>query len=114
MEHLRDELDAGGFVRVLLFEVHDEPEGAVFEGSVRGADDDCVPGGAEESIQCLWGRRRMGGGGCYHVITLSAIGLALTPAGGSVCMRLKSRIRRLRAAVDILRLLFSLYLCGSG
>jgi hypothetical protein len=38
----------------------------------------------------------------YHVITLSAIGLALTPAGGSVCMRLKSRISLLRAAVDIL------------
>jgi hypothetical protein len=35
-------------------------------------------------------------------MTLSAIGLALTPAGGSVCMRLKSRISLLRAAVDIL------------
>ena len=29
------------------------------------------------------------------------MGLALTPAGGSVCMRLKSRIRRLLAAVDM-------------
>lgn len=38
----------------------------------------------------------------YQVMTLSAIGLALTPAGGSVCMRLKSRINLLRAAVDIL------------
>ena len=38
----------------------------------------------------------------YQVMTLSAIGLALTPAGGSVCMRLKSRISLLRAAVDIL------------
>ena len=28
---------------------------------------------------------------------------AETPAGGSVCMRLKSRIRRLLAAVDMLR-----------
>lgn len=37
----------------------------------------------------------------YQVMTLSAIGLALTPAGGSVCMRLKSRINLLRAAVDI-------------
>lgn len=37
----------------------------------------------------------------YHVMTLSAMGLALTPAGGSVCMRLKSRIRRLLAAVDM-------------
>ena len=37
----------------------------------------------------------------HHVMTLSAIGLALTPAGGSVCMRLKSRISRRLAAVDI-------------
>ena len=37
----------------------------------------------------------------YHVMTLSAMGLALTPAGGSVCMRLKSRIKRLLAAVDM-------------
>ena len=34
-------------------------------------------------------------------MTLSAMGLALTPAGGSVCMRLKSRMSLLRAAVDI-------------
>ena len=46
---------------------------------------------------------RDGGGGMpYQVMTLSAIGLALTPAGGSVCMRLKSRISLRRAAVDIL------------
>jgi len=38
----------------------------------------------------------------YQVMTLSAIGEADTPAGGSVCMRLKSRIRRLLAAVDML------------
>lgn len=37
-------------------------------------------------------------------MTLSAMGEALTPAGGSVCMRLKSRIRRRRAAVDMVRL----------
>jgi len=61
----------------------------------------------------------------YQVITLSATGEAETPAGGSVCMRckkvldtslflrhrccealtLKSRIKRRRAAVDILSLL---------
>ncbi len=35
-------------------------------------------------------------------MTLSEMGLALTPAGGSVCMRLKSRISLLRAAVDML------------
>ena len=44
MEHLGDELYAGGFVGVLLFEMHDEAEGAVLEGSVGGADDDGVPG----------------------------------------------------------------------
>jgi hypothetical protein len=43
MEHLADELDAGGFVRVGFFEVHDESEGAVFEGRVGGADDYGVP-----------------------------------------------------------------------
>lgn len=35
-------------------------------------------------------------------MTLSAMGLALTPAGGSVCIRLKSRINLRLAAVDIL------------
>jgi len=38
----------------------------------------------------------------FHVMTLSLTGEAETPAGGSVCMRLKSRIKRRRAAVDIL------------
>lgn len=42
-------------------------------------------------------------------MTLSAIGLALTPAGGSVCMRLKSRIRRRLAAVDILEVVGVLF-----
>ena len=101
VEHGGDEFDAGGLVGVLLFEVHDEAEGAVFEGGVGGADYDCVPGEGSVSGVCevcpsewrgLW----------YQVMTLSAIGLALTPAGGSVCMRLKSRISLLRAAVDIL------------
>lgn len=44
MEHGGNEFDAGGLVGVLLFEVHDEAEGAVFEGRVRGADYYCVPG----------------------------------------------------------------------
>jgi hypothetical protein len=34
VEHLRDELHAGRLVRVGFFEVHDEFEGAVFEGRV--------------------------------------------------------------------------------
>lgn len=36
-------------------------------------------------------------------MTLSATGEALTPAGGSVCMRLKSLMRRRRAEVDMLK-----------
>jgi hypothetical protein len=44
----------------------------------------------------------------FQVMTLSAIGEADTPAGGSVCMRLKSRIRRRRAAVDILKVVEAL------
>jgi hypothetical protein len=45
VEHLRDELDAGRLVGVLLLEVHDEAEGAVLEGCVGGTDDYGVPGG---------------------------------------------------------------------
>lgn len=43
MEHLGDKFHAGRFVRVLLLEVHDEAEGAVFKGGVGRTDDDCVP-----------------------------------------------------------------------
>lgn len=43
VEHVADEFDSGRFVRVLLFEVHNESECAVFEGSICWADDDCVP-----------------------------------------------------------------------
>lgn len=43
MEHRADEFDAGWFVRILLFEMHHEPKGAVLEGSVRGTDYDCIP-----------------------------------------------------------------------
>ena len=43
VEHLRDEFHAGGFIGVLFLEVHDEAEGAVFEGGVCWADYDGVP-----------------------------------------------------------------------
>jgi hypothetical protein len=43
VEHLADKLDARRFVGVCFLEVHDEAESAVFEGSVCGADYDCVP-----------------------------------------------------------------------
>ena len=39
----------------------------------------------------------------YHAITLLSKGTACMPMGGSFCSRLKSRINRLRAAVDILK-----------
>jgi hypothetical protein len=44
MEHLGYELHAGWFVGVGFFELHDEAEGAVFEGSVAGTDYYSVPG----------------------------------------------------------------------
>lgn len=43
VEHLADELDARWPVRVLLLELHHQPEGAVFEGSVCWADDHGIP-----------------------------------------------------------------------
>lgn len=43
MEHRADEFDAGWFVGILLFEVHHEPKGAVFEGGIGGANYDCIP-----------------------------------------------------------------------
>jgi hypothetical protein len=43
MKHLTDELDGRRFVWVLFFEVHDESEGAIFEGCVGWTDDYCVP-----------------------------------------------------------------------
>lgn len=43
MKHLADELDPGGFIRVLLFEMHHETEGAVLEWCVRGAYYHSIP-----------------------------------------------------------------------
>jgi hypothetical protein len=43
VEHLTDEFDLRGFVGVLLLELHDEPESAILERRVCGADDDGVP-----------------------------------------------------------------------
>lgn len=44
VEHLADELHQRRLIRILLLELHDESEGAVFEWGVRGSDDDRVPG----------------------------------------------------------------------
>jgi len=43
VEHVADKLDRGWFIGVLFLEMHHEPEGAVFEGCICWADDDCVP-----------------------------------------------------------------------
>ena len=37
----------------------------------------------------------------FHCMMFSACGDAFTPSGGSCCSRLKSRMSRLRAAVDM-------------
>ncbi len=93
MEHLADELDAWWSIRVLLLEMHHEPERAIFKGSVCRADNDSVPDWSKGSSVDLNKRCRVLGSehGTYHVMTLSAIGEADTPAGGSVCMRWRSR-----------------------
>jgi len=60
MEHCADEFDAGRFVGVLLFEVHDQAEGAVFEGSVGRTDYYGVPVGEERRVSLVV-RGREGG-----------------------------------------------------
>jgi hypothetical protein len=120
VEHLADELDGRWLVRVLLFELHHQPEGAVLEWCVNWSYYHGVPvvrGLVSVATSSIAEHTH-----AYQVMTLSGTGDADTPAGGSVCMRcggyqfpqksqvagrvcrmrtLKSRIRRLRAAVDI-------------
>lgn len=43
MEHLADELDAGRFVRILLFEMHHQPKSAILERRIRWTDYHGVP-----------------------------------------------------------------------
>lgn len=44
MKHFADEFDTGGLIGVLLFEMEDQPESSILEGSVGGTDNDGVPG----------------------------------------------------------------------
>jgi hypothetical protein len=111
VEHVTDELDTRRLIRVCFLKVHDEAERAVFEGCVCRADDDRIPAICqsyvpsfylplsmlEESSIRGWARRapvsRAGDKGeSYQVMTLSAMGEADTPAGGSVCMRCVSPV----------------------
>lgn len=125
VEHLADKLDLRRLVWVLLFELHNESEGAIFKRSVCRAYDDGVPERVPQivSLHVLVLQTGVGNHQTHHVITLSGTGEADTPAGGSVCMRwgfistgsrwtrahdgptLKSRIKRRRAAVDMARVL---------
>ena len=43
MEHLADEFDTRGLVRVLLLEMHHEAKRAIFEGCICWSYNDCVP-----------------------------------------------------------------------
>ena len=52
MEHCADEFDARRFVGILLFKLHDQSEGTIFEGSVGWTDDDSVPRGVVKSEKC--------------------------------------------------------------
>ena len=88
MEHLADKLDAGWLVRVLFLELHDESESAILERRICRPDDDCVP--LEKTLLevFVWvDQHCVGRVGTHQVMTLSAMGDAETPAGGSVCIR---------------------------
>lgn len=84
VEHLADELDLRGLVRILLLELHHQSKSAILKGSVGGADDDGVPTAVDKYLSQVIDRVEAA---TYQVMTLSGTGDAETPAGGSVCMR---------------------------
>lgn len=84
MEHLADELDARWLIGVLLLELHHESESAVLKWRICRPDDDSVP--LEKMVLGVFVLVDLHGDG-YQVMTLSAMGDAETPAGGSVCIR---------------------------
>lgn len=88
VEHLTDKLDPRRLIRVLLFKVHHEAEGAIFERGVRRANNNGIPIRDPSMIVI----RRVKEWVLYQVMTLSAIGDADTPAGGSVCIRWKKEV----------------------
>lgn len=75
--HPRNELDLRRLIRVILIKLHDEFEGTIFKGRVCGADDDGIPVRISIHVHII----------PYQVMTFSLTGLALTPAGGSDCIR---------------------------
>lgn len=85
MKHCADEFDSRWLVGILFLELHDESEGAVFKGGIGRPDDNSVP------VRSLVLAINYSVLESDHVMTLSAIGEADTPAGGSVCMRWQSQ-----------------------
>jgi hypothetical protein len=87
VEHLADELHTRRFVRIRLFKVHHQPKCTVFERSICGTNDYSIP------ANVVSGSLRLAVIACgtsYQVMTLSAMGDAETPAGGSVCIRYRN------------------------
>src|SRR5579859_5709609 len=102
--HARDEFDLRWFIRIILTKLHHKSERSVFAGSIRRSNDDRIPNTAlvpnrirkatdeqsgslaHESILC---HEELGNrdSGSYHIMTFSGTGEALTPAGGSDCIR---------------------------
>jgi len=97
MEHLTYELNSRRLVWIGFFEVHDETKRAILERSICRTNDDSIPGTALDA------QKKCEEEVTNQVMTLSVTGDAETPAGGSVCIRLKSRINRRRAVVDMMR-----------
>lgn len=83
VEHLADEFDPRRFIGVSFLEMHYQSKGSIFKGCVCGADDHSIPIQTISSYPILF----LNIEASYHVITLSGMGDADTPAGGSVCMR---------------------------
>lgn len=84
VKHLADKFDSRWFVGILLFKVHDQAEGSIFERRIRRSYNHSVPSFMYVS---LLGAAVCTSRDAYQVITLSAMGDAETPAGGSVCIR---------------------------
>lgn len=97
VEHLANEFDSRGFVRILFLKIHHQAKGSIFKRSIGWTDDNGIP---DRDINRGDSRQRQSS--TYQVITLSATGEAETPAGGSVCMRCNPRASRLADANEAL------------
>ena len=129
VEHLSQELDGWRLVRVLLRELQGELECAVLPSSVLWPEFSAIqaPCMGDRKVDLKMVGGRSGGVGrvnrhekphhhgvrtegrlphypkmtaCHFMMSLSR-GAPFTPSGGSFCMRLKSRISRRRAEVDL-------------